>query len=144
MFERIWLYTKTFEGRVVIALVIIALGCAWGIQQSYSTGKNAKDAVEAVKAESRERRDQQCKQQELLQDQAAKQVIATYQYIDGISKKDIKSNLNQAVLRQAPDTYARAQASVAPQFCFERGIGLKEPRVALPQERDFRHLIIKK
>lgn len=97
-------------------------------------------AVLGIASQARTQRDGQCEVFERLEVAAIVKVRTQYAYLEELPREEYGSNLTKAIVRGLPSIYRDAEASRAPAYCNEKGIGLPEvaPFVpALPQRRDF-------
>lgn len=147
-------FTK-FKRGIIIALVIIALGCAYGIYQARTTATDAEDAAAIaaaaaentdqalveLKAEGRKRRDQQCVLFERSHLKDVQDLRATYKYLAKIKPPEAASTINQTIARGLPEQEEQARTDTAPGYCDAKGIGLPEPDPQLPPKRDFSYLL---
>jgi hypothetical protein len=99
------------------------------------------DARQQIAAEGMERRDQTCV---LFEREHLRHVIRlerTYDYLDGLPRRERGSSLTRAVVRQLPELEVDARTDSAPPFCDEPGVGLPEPDPEPPAFRSFEHLL---
>lgn len=111
---------------IIAAIVIISLGCAFGIQQSYMTTLNLRE-------EGKQRRSDSCVIQEREHNNRVRQLTQTYKYLQALGPKQIQDPLNQFVIRNLPQTEQQAKERTAPLYCDEPGVGLKEPAPKVPK-----------
>jgi hypothetical protein len=95
-------------------------------------------ALEQIKREGVERRDQICLSAEREHLSKVLQLSRTYEYIKLLDPSEYTTSLNQAVLRQLPQTEEAAKTDVAPAFCDEtlpggKPVGLPEPDPVVPE-----------
>lgn len=134
MFKRSRAYITTFKGKVVIALVIISLGCSAGIWQNHKF-------VQRLDTEQAERRDQSCNIAEREHKRNVDQLKNTYRYLNTLNKEEARIQINQYIIRTLPRVEETARVDVAPKFCDAPNVGLPEPDPKLPKHKDFRYLL---
>jgi hypothetical protein len=79
-----------------------------------------------LNAESLGRRDQNCIVFERISQSQAHQVAATYQYVADLSKAQLQTHFNQAVVRSIPSAEQQARQSKPPAYCARPGVGLDD------------------
>jgi hypothetical protein len=86
-----------------------------------------------LNAESLGRRDQNCIVFERISQSQAHQVAATYQYVADLSKAQLHTHFNQAVVQSIPGAERQARQSKPPAYCARPGVGLDDRKfLALP------------
>lgn len=124
----------TVYNRIVTALIIISLGCAFGIWQSQS-------ALTQFKQDTKERRSESCLRDEEEYLQKVKAVKETYRYLEELKPNEVGSTLNQFIIRNVPQTVNDAKNSFPASFCSEDGIGLDKEMPEVPTVRDYSYLL---
>jgi hypothetical protein len=79
-----------------------------------------------LNAESLGRRDQNCIVFERISQTQAHQVAATYQYVADLSKAQVLTHFNQAVVQSIPASEQQARQSKPPAYCAKPGVGLND------------------
>lgn len=92
------------------------------------------NTVDKIEAEGNDRRNQTCTILETQERADVEALRRTYEYLSGLSPKELGESLNRAVLAQLPRTVRDAETPNAPPYCDEPNVGLPEPRggVKLP------------
>lgn len=146
--EKMQKQQEQFRTVVVIAIVIISLGCAAGLyfsndaaNQANSAALKANHAIASFKKESLQRRDESCEITEREHKGDVESLRKTYAYIESLSEKETHQKLNQIIIANLPETEQNARTDVAPSYCDEPGIGLPEPDPVLPKRRDYTYLL---
>lgn len=137
-----------FKKKIIIAIVIVSLGCAAGIYEGYNAGRDAgnvagknKQLLVDFEKESKARRDQSCDITEKAQANAVDGIILTYHYLDTLTPHQAKFPINKLVITQLPKSYNDAKTSVAPEYCNADGIGRPEPDPKLPPLKSYLYLL---
>jgi hypothetical protein len=120
---RAWLWWDVW-GRDLIVLVAIGLSL-W----STITGQQQ---LHAQKREQADRIDETCRISETKQRTDVDALRRTYEYLAGLSGKQLDEPLNKAVLANLPSTIREAQVDDAPSYCKAKGVGLPGPSPAIP------------
>lgn len=92
-------------------------------------------AIHEQNSETATRRDQLCSILEQREQTDVDALKRTYEYLAGLSVKQLGEPLNRAVLAQLPSTVRAAETPDAPLYCDDPGVGLPEPArpVGLPK-----------
>lgn len=117
----------------LLAVAITSIG--GGVDQNAAT-------LRRIEKEALARRDQTCVIFERQAHAAERRLRATYDYLGRLTPRQVRSPLNQAVIRGMSDTETDARTSVAPHYCDPRGVGLPDPPASLPKRRDFSRLLV--
>lgn len=145
-----------FKRAVVIALVIISVGCAYAIWEIRDIADDAENAssnaqlavtkvdksLTKVKVEGAERRDQNCVLFERSHLQDVKNLRSTYRYLKDLTPPESKSLLNQFIVQNLAKTEKEARIDSAPEYCDAKHTGLPEPDPTLPPKKDFSYLLV--
>lgn len=123
---RTWVWLRRIDWMVRLLVPVFAVAVA-----AY--------AVINITQESQERRDQNCILFERQAQASAQRLIGTYDYLETLPPSEYGTNLTRTIIRNLPTTEAEARATIAPAYCQEPGVGLKErpgdPKI--PEHRDF-------
>ena len=125
------------------AFLILAAGQAWSWKMASDAIDRVSDVQVAQIREGVERRDQICLSAEREHLNAVTRLDRTYRYLVGLTPREARTRLNEAILRQLPEIESEARTDVAPLFCDEPGeraekagappVGLPEPDPEVPQ-----------
>jgi hypothetical protein len=130
-------------GRDLVTFVAVGLA-AWAVHvaegnsdKAATASENALNAVRQSEHEANERRDQTCTIFETKQKSDVDALAQTYRYLGDLTKAEMGTALNRAILAQLPRTIREAQTDDAPDYCDQTNpdgsdIGLPEPDPKLP------------
>lgn len=90
-------------------------------------------AAWAGEREATVRQDQICLVFERLHVTEVQRLENTYAYLSALPSAELRTTLNQTVLRQVPETERRVREIRPPRFCDAPGIGLPEPNPEVPR-----------
>lgn len=124
---------------VAFGTVVNSGGAVYLFVQNAARVRDAQAALERIAAEGQERRDQTCRSLERQEEAAIVRVRRAYAYLDDLPVAERGASLTRAVITGLAGQYTEAQESVAPAFCNDPGVGLREPGPKLPKQR-FRYL----
>lgn len=88
--------------------------------------------VRELRSETAQRINETCRISETKQRSDVEALRRTYEYLGGLSGKQLAEPLNRAVLAGLPSTIREAETDDAPSYCDKPGVGLPEPDPKLP------------
>jgi hypothetical protein len=86
-------------------------------------------AIWVIFTETHQRRDQNCVVFERLHQIDVVQLSSTYQYLADLSRGQLGTGINKAIIRQLPITEKRMRLSKPPPYCARPGIGLDDRKL---------------
>jgi hypothetical protein len=86
-----------------------------------------------IEKESADRRNQNCEILEKQHLESVRSLKLTYNYLGQLSPAERHESLNRLILAQLGQTERDAVTSVAPDYCYEKGVGLATPKPKMPE-----------